>query len=131
MKSIHSPSRSRRGCAESGSPLVQGAESFAVWYESSPAFAVEGGGARVLLRYPARNPLLSGWLIGPEKIQGLGALAEATLGNGRVVLFGFRPQYRAQSWGTYVLFLNALFDAAVERTAAGTGDGTGTAAGLR
>jgi hypothetical protein len=102
-------------------PLVHGAEpSVAVWYESSPGFVAETPAARVLLRYPARNPLLSGWLIGPEKIQGLGALVEVPLGSGRVVLFGFRPQYRAQSWGTYVLFLNALFGAAMERTGAGT-----------
>jgi hypothetical protein len=111
-------------------PLVHGAEpSIAVWYESSPAFVAEGGPARILLRYPARNPLLSGWLIGPEKIQGLGALAEVPLGSGRVVLFGFRPQYRAQSWGTYVILLNALFGAATERPGTGTGTATGDGPG--
>jgi hypothetical protein len=98
-------------------PLVHGAEpSAAVWYDNGPGFASTADGVRILLRYPARNPLLSGWLIGPEKIQGLGALAEAPLGRGRVVLFGFRPQYRAQSWGTYVLFLNALFSSTLDRT---------------
>ena len=101
--------------AAADDPLVHGAEpSVAVWFESSPAFAAEGDAARIMLRYPARNPLLSGWLIGPEKIQGLGALAEVPLGRGRVVLFGFRLQYRAQSWGTYVLMLNALFTSALE-----------------
>jgi hypothetical protein len=115
--------------AAADSPLVHGAESFAVWYESSPAFATDGDAARILLRYPARNPLLSGLLIGPEKIQGLGALAEAPLGGGRVVLFGFRPQYRAQSWGTYVLFLNALFSAATERTGTFTATATFTGKG--
>lgn len=100
-------------------PLVHGAEpSAAVWYDNGPGFTPTSDAVRIPLRYPARNPLLSGWLIGPEKIQGLGALAEAPLGRGRVVLFGFRPQYRAQSWGTYVLFLNALFSSALERPAA-------------
>jgi hypothetical protein len=103
------------------SALVHGTEApVAVWYESSPAFAAESpGSAHIVLRYPPRNPLLSGWLIGPEKIQGLGALAEVKLGSGRVVLFGFRPQYRAQSWGTYTLLLNALFSSAMERTGSG------------
>jgi hypothetical protein len=35
------------------------------------------------------------------------------LGTGRVVMFGFRPQYRGQSWGTFKLLYNAILTAAV------------------
>jgi len=37
---------------------------------------------------------------------------EVTRGRGRVVLFGFRPQYRGQSWATYIAFLNAIYTSA-------------------
>ena len=78
-----------------------------VWVESSPAFDVRGG--RVVARFPDADPLLSGWLLGQERLHGRAALAEVPLGRGRVVLFGFRPQYRAQSWATYVPLLNAIY----------------------
>jgi len=82
----------------------------AVWFEDSPAFEVERGTA--VARYPEENPLLSGWLLGERRLFGKAALVEAPLGRGRVVLFGFRPQYRAQSWATYPALLNAIYTSA-------------------
>jgi len=95
-------------------PLARGMprESIA-WAEDSPAFelsdAKESARVRVVARYPATgDPLLSGWLLGAEKIRGKAALVEITQGKGRIYLFGFRPQYRAQSSATYPLLFNAI-----------------------
>jgi murein tripeptide amidase MpaA len=84
-----------------------------VWAEDSPAFeladAKEAARVRVVARYPATaDPLLSGWLLGAEKIKGKAALVEIRQGKGRIYLFGFRPQYRAQSSATYPLLFNAI-----------------------
>ena len=67
-------------------------------------------GARVLARYPARaeDILMSGYLQGGEAIAGRTAAAEVPLGAGKVVMFGFRVQYRGQSYGTFRMLFNAL-----------------------
>ena len=82
------------------------------WVERGPVFELKPGAdsSRVtwVARFRGREPLLSGWLEGAERVQGKGALAVVRLGRGRVVLFGFRPQYRAQSLATYPLLFNAL-----------------------
>jgi len=99
--------------ADAVHPLAHGLpETTPVWFEGSPAFEVETGS--VVLRYEAEDPLLSGWLLGGERLRGKAALAEVPLGKGRVVLFGFRPQYRAQSRVTYAALLNALYLSAAE-----------------
>jgi len=88
-------------------PLTRGLpEDVAVWSEASPAWEgdVEGG----LARYPEGGVLASGWLLGEKRIAGKTALIHTKYGAGNVVLFGMRPQYRAQSYLTFKLFFNAL-----------------------
>ena len=102
---------------DTSNPIARGMpkESIA-WVEDSPVFeVVEAGSAlpatnvHVIARYPAdKNPLLSGWLLGENRIRGKAALVEVTIGKGRIILFGFRPQYRGQSLATYPLFFNAI-----------------------
>ena len=84
----------------------------AVMFENGPAFAVKPGfrGA-VLATYPESvSPLASGYLLHPERIEGKAAALEVAYGNGRIYLFGFKPQWRAQSHGTYKFFFNAIYD---------------------
>lgn len=83
-----------------------------VWFEQSPAFELTGG--RAVERYTEPDPLLSGWLLAGDKLEGRAALASVPLGSGRVVLFGYRPQYRAQAWASYVALLNAVFTSAAD-----------------
>jgi hypothetical protein len=65
-------------------------------------------GIRVLAVYARQKPLLSGWLLGEDRIAGRVAAASVPLGNGRVVLIGFRCQFRAQSENTFPLLFNSL-----------------------
>ncbi len=93
---------------DSSRPLAHGLpEALPIWFQSSPAF--EADAAVVVARYTDDEPLLSGWLVGAERLKGRAALVDVPLGKGRVVLFGFRPQYRAQSRVTYTALLNALY----------------------
>jgi hypothetical protein len=83
-----------------------------VMFERGPAFETKSGfrGA-ILASYPKeRNPLASGYLLHPERIQGKAAALEVFYGDGRVYLFGFRPQWRGQSHGTYKFVFNAIYD---------------------
>lgn len=84
----------------------------AYFINSSAYVAAADANVRVIARYAKENVLLSGWLLGEDKLRGQIALAEAGVGKGRVVLFGFRPQHRGQSWGTLPLIWNTLSTAA-------------------
>ena len=86
-----------------------------VMFERGPAFEQKSGFRGVVLAsYPRdRNPLESGYLLHPERNQGKAAAMEVFLGEGRVYLFGFKPQWRGQSLGNYKLIFNAIYDSPV------------------
>jgi hypothetical protein len=96
-------------------PLAAGmADTAAVYFTNSTTLDVSRvAGAAVVARYPSQPDalLMSGYLSGAASIAGKTALAVAPLGRGDVVLFGFRPQHRAQSVGTFKLLFNALLGA--------------------
>lgn len=88
------------------SPLCYGLPAeIAIWSEGSPAFETQ---EKTVARYPDAGILASGWLLGEPAIARRAALVDAKIGKGRAILFGMRPQYRAQSYRTFKLFFNAL-----------------------
>ena len=83
-----------------------------VMFERGPAFETKDGfRGRILAAYPKeQSPLMSGYLLHPERIQGKAAAVEVQYGKGRVYLLGFRPQWRGQAHGTYKFFFNAIYE---------------------
>ncbi len=68
----------------------------------------EHDGIRILAVYPKTNPLLSGWLLGEQHLEGKVAAVSVPFGQGRIVLIGFRCQFRGQPENTYPLLFNSL-----------------------
>jgi hypothetical protein len=64
---------------------------------------------RSVARYASANLLASGWISGERAVLGKSILIDARHGQGHVVLFGFRPQFRGQSFGTFKFLLNAMY----------------------
>jgi hypothetical protein len=95
-------------------PLSYGMQTHtAGFFSFSAAYEIDGAssGIRTAARYGAANLLLSGWLEGEGVIAGRGAVVQATVGAGQVVLLGFRVQHRGQSLATFRLLFNSIFAA--------------------
>jgi len=91
----------------------------------SPVFTVEDDfEGRVFAKYSTQgSPLLSGYLLGEEYLQGYAAGVEAQHGDGQVILLGMKPQWRGQPFGNFrilfnaAVFTDAIADAAPETDA--------------
>jgi hypothetical protein len=82
-----------------------------VMFEQGPAFETKTGfKGKILASYAKEgSPLVSGFISHPERLEGKAAALEVQSGAGRVILMGFRPQWRGQSQGTYKFLFNALY----------------------
>lgn len=93
-----------------GAPLLESSRDESItWVEGSLAFEPTSADARVVARFADANEvLLSGWLLGGDKLANKGAIVEVKRGKGRIVMFAFRPQYRGQSIATLPFLFNAI-----------------------
>jgi hypothetical protein len=107
-KSFYIPGSILEVSVDTTNPVAFGAPpTVPIFYEGGPSFKVHGE-ARSIASFTSDKPLLSGWILGGQFLKETSAIAEEPVGNGRVILFGFRPSYRAQSEVTYKFLFNAL-----------------------
>ncbi|MGI5211911.1 M14 family zinc carboxypeptidase [Plantactinospora sp. CA-290183] len=95
-----------------GDPVAAGfAPTASAFVADGPAFEVAEGaeGVSVAASWPTENLLKSGFLLGEDVIGGRAAVVTAQVGEGQVVMIGFKAQHRAQSHGTYRLLFNAMY----------------------
>ncbi|MBL8173129.1 MAG: hypothetical protein JNK48_00580 [Bryobacterales bacterium] len=115
---FYSPGSVLRMTVENGSPLTAGMPKDAYLFTTGgqawdinllSEFNKGDRETKALVRYAGANLLASGWLSGEKTITGKAAMVHARHGQGQVVLFGFRPQFRGQTFGTFKLVLNAIY----------------------
>jgi hypothetical protein len=82
-----------------------------VMFERGPAFeTLPGFKGAVLAKYAKEaDPLESGMIQHSEVLHDKDAALQLSFGSGRILLYGFKPQQRAQAHGTYRYLFNALY----------------------
>ncbi len=125
---------------DNSDPVGYGMQSeAAVSFQESQAFAVvppasEGDRVAerrvdVIARYAEKDLLMSGWALGAERhIADRPAVVRVPLGEGQVILVGFRPQFRGQPRGTFKLIFNSILNPKVERARPTTEENAATGA---
>jgi hypothetical protein len=112
-REFYCPGSTLHAIFDNTSPLAYGMPSEGlVLFWNSQAFEITptdtNENYQIVVRYPERDLLQSGWLIGEELLKNKAAVVAAKRGQGRVVLIGLRPQARAQMHATFKLLFNAL-----------------------
>jgi hypothetical protein len=99
-----------------GHPVTFGLPSEVAVFQDAPiAFETTLPGAemerQVLAAYPEdrRDLVLSGYLLGAERLERRAAAVALTVGKGKVVLLGFRAQHRGQTPATFPFLFGALW----------------------
>jgi hypothetical protein len=121
-KEFFAPGSSLRVHVDPTQPLGYGMPNEAtVLFFDSVAFDIDNSAANdriaVVARYHDRDLLRGGWLDGERHLVQLPALLDVRYGKGRIAMIGFRAQNRAQTYGTFKVLFNALYQAAAGNVA--------------
>lgn len=86
-------------------------EQAGIMFSNSPVFKTLGGfNGKILASYSGSDELLlSGYLNGDKYLRGNAAALDVNVGRGHVIMFGFSPQWRGQTFGTFKLLFNSLY----------------------
>ncbi len=120
-KEFWSPGSTLRARFDNTNPIAYGmpSEGLALFMAGSQVYEItstdRSQDVEVIATYVDRDILQSGWLLGEQVIAKKAAAITVKHGAGKVVLFGFRPQHRAQTHGTFKLVFNALLNGPVAR----------------
>jgi hypothetical protein len=93
-------------------PIAHGMDERAdVLFSRSPVFRLpeDATGVRKVGWYDSATPLRSGWAWGQHHLEGGVAVAEVTIGDGVLYLFGPRITFRGQPHGTFPLLFNGIY----------------------
>jgi hypothetical protein len=67
----------------------------------------------IIVRYPDKNILKSGYLLGEDNLYRKAALVDLKHNSGHVILIGFKVQNRHQTFGTFKLLFNSIHAAGI------------------
>lgn len=95
-------------------PIAWGLENKVdVFFDNSPVFKLSpeavAKGVKPVLWFGDAKPLKSGWAWGQQYLEGGVAIAEAPVGEGKLVMMGPEVTFRAQPHGTFKLLFNSLY----------------------
>ena len=103
-----------RVAVDNTAPLAQGLEKQVdVFFDNSPVFTLRpdaaSKGVRAIAWFAGPSPLRSGWAYGQGYLDGGVQVVEASVGKGRLFMFGPEITFRAQPHGTFKFLFNGLY----------------------
>ncbi len=111
QEKFYIPGSLLRARVDNTNPLAYGMpDSADVVFDSSPAFRIapDSKAAKVAW-FDGPQVLDSGWAWGQQYLDGATAVAEAPIGEGRVVVLGPEVAFRGQSHGTFKFLFNSVY----------------------
>ena len=113
VEKYYVPGSVLRVAVDTSSPIAHGVTNpVDVFFDNSPTFELGPDaalkGVRAIAWFDTPTPLRSGWAYGQGYLNGGVAIAEASVGKGRLYMFGPEITFRGQPHGTFKFLMNGI-----------------------